>query len=411
MVSHVAVTLLFFILVPSAVATAQDTPVPRIALPVPWGEYAVGVYSTVVVDAARRAVTEDGELVSRPILVRLWHPTDSMDSAPHATRAYMHPELAEAWRSTLPVPMGWEQTVTTNAVEDAPVAPSGGARWPVLLFSHGRSWPVENYQILLEHLASLGWVVAAISHPGEEALTRLPDGTRIPYAGPGWETEEERDTVLQGVVDQHVIDAGLVIDWLQRENDAPGGPFADQLDLDDGVGYFGHSLGGASAAWTLQRDERVVAAASWEGQVYRSGDRPLTVIGPLMYIIGGANRAEFAGLHFRGGGHDRSVYEIVIHGAWHASVGDLLYLYRRYAPRDWKERHRREISATRANQITGDLLHAFFSRYLRGTEADLLEPDAPGDGFADWNYPEVELRKHVGDGGYWSAEARTSRAP
>lgn len=409
--AHLPVMLLFFILVPSAVATAQDTPVPRIALPVPWGEYGVGVYSAVVIDPARRAETDDGRFVNRPILVRIWHPTDPTDAAPRATRAYMHPELAEAWRSTLPVPAGWEGTVTTNAIEDAPVAPSEDARWPVLLFSHGRSWPVENYQILLEHLASLGWVVAAISHPGEEVLTRLPDGTRIPYAGPGWDTEEERGTVLQSVVDQHVIDAGLVIDWLQREDGARDGPFAGRLDLDGGVGYFGHSLGGASAAWTLQRDTRVVAAASWEGQVYRAGDRPLTVVGPFMYFIGSANRAEFAGLHFRGDGHGRPVYEIVVHGAWHASVGDLLYFYGRYAPRDWQERHRREISAARANQITGDYLDAFFSRYLHGTETDLLDPDAPGEDFADWNYPEVELRKHTGDGGYWSAEARASRAP
>lgn len=404
MVPRLFVLLLFFTLVPSSVTTAQDTPVRRIALPAPWGEYGVGVYSTVVVDSARRARTDDGRLVPRPLLVRLWHPADS---AATGTRAYMHPALAEAWRATLPVPPDWEQAVAANAVDGAPLARNGGVRWPVLLFSHGRSWPVENYQILLEHLASLGWIVAAISHPGEEILTRLPDGTRIPYAGPGWETEEERGVVLQSVVDQHVIDGGMVLDWLERVNNAPDGPFSGRLDLEGGVGYFGHSLGGASAAWTLQRDDRVVAAASWEGQVYRAEDRPLTVVGPLMYVIGGANRAELAGVHFRGGGIDRPVYEVVIHGAWHSSPGDLLYLYRRYAPRDWKERHRREISPVRALQITGDYLHAFFARYLRGAESNVLDPDAPDEGSQDWNYPEVELRKHFGDGGYWSAQART----
>lgn len=382
----------------------QDTALRDVALPAPWGEHRVGVHTAVVVDSARQSTTADGRSVPRPVLVRVWHPTDSAATPP---RAYMQGVLAEAWRATLPVPSGWERTVAAHAVDGAPLARGNGARWPVVLFSHGRSWPVENYQILLEDMASRGWVVAAISHPGEEVTTRLPDGTEIPFAGPGWATEEERGAVLQGVVDEHVLDAAAVLDWLERQDTGPDGPFAGRLDLADGVGYFGHSLGGASAAWTLQRDERVVAAASWEGQIYGDEDRPMTVDGPLMYLVGGANRTELAGRHYRGNGAGRPVYEVVIHGAWHASVGDLLHIYREYAPRDWHERHRREITASRANQITGDFLHAFFSRYLRGDKTDLLHPDAPGETVSDWNYPEVELRAHFGGGGYWSARSGT----
>jgi predicted dienelactone hydrolase len=85
-------------------------------------------------------------------------------------------------------------------------------RWPVLLFSHGRSFPVENYQIALEQLASQGWVIAAISHPYEEAATLLPDGTTLPFRGPTWDDESERGAVLTGVVDELVRDASLVID-------------------------------------------------------------------------------------------------------------------------------------------------------------------------------------------------------
>lgn len=397
--------IVMFCIGPSSVAAAQDTAPQEITLPPPWGEHAVGVQTSVVVDSSRQSETADGRSVPRTVLVRIWHPADSTAGAP---RAYMHDVLAEAWRETLiePVPSGWERTVAANAVDGAPLMRANGSRLPVLLFSHGRSWPVENYQILLEDMASRGWIVAAISHPGEEVTTRLPDGTEIPFAGPDWATDEERGAVLQGVVDQHVLDAAAVLDWLERQNTDPVGPFAGRLDLADGVGYFGHSLGGASAAWTLQLDERVVAAASWEGQVYRDEDRPLTVGGPLMYLIGGANRADLAGQHYRGNGAERPVHEVVIHGAWHASVGDLLHIYGHYALRDWHERQRRYISALRANQITGDYLHAFFSRYLRGDRTDLLHPDATGEAVSDWNYPEVELRVHFGDGGYWSAGSR-----
>lgn len=314
----------------------------------------------------------------------------------------MHPSVAQAWRSTLPVPAGWESGVVTNAVADAPLADDRD-RWPVLLFSHGRSFPVENYQILLEQLASQGWVIAAISHVGEEALTRLPDGTSFGFRGPGWEDDEERGEVLMSVVADLVHDGRRVLDALEQLDASDVDPWGGRLRLEAGVGYFGHSLGGAAAAWTLQRDPRITAAVSWEGQVYRERDRPLTVAGPLLYIIGGANREEFAGRHFRGGGPDRPAYEAILHGAWHASVGDLLYIYGRYAPRDWHERHRREITAERANQITADLIHAFFGRHLLEIATDLLEPDAPGEEVSHWTYPEVELRLNAGGGGFWKA--------
>lgn len=379
---------------------SQDTDVRSISLPEPWGEYAVGVRETVLLDSTRSVTDAEGSDRIRPVLLRLWYPAADSDDRP---RAYMHPEVAQAWRSTLPVPVEWESGVRPNAVDDAPLA-DATERWPVLLFSHGRSFPIENYQILLEQFASRGWAVAAISHVGEEAWTKLPDGAGFPFTGPGWDNEGERAEILMDVVDDLVRDARLVLDWLASADGAPSGPFAGRLDVAAGVGYAGHSLGGAAAVWALQRDARVVAAASWEGQVYRSEDRPLTPTGPLMYLIGGANRTQLAGRHFRAAGPDRPVYEVVIHGAWHASVGDLLFIYRRYAPRDWQERHRREITAERANQITGDYLHAFFSRHLLDQDADLLEPDMPDDDVNLWNYPEVELRVHLGRGGYWSSE-------
>lgn len=377
-----------------------------VALAEPWGEHAVGVITAVVLDSTRTVVAERGAEISRPLLVRLWYPASDAPAGA-ATKPYMHPEVAEAWRGTLPVPSGWEDAVTTNAVEGAAPAESE-APWPVILFSHGLSWPVENYQLLLEDLASRGWVVVAISHPGEEVLTRLPDGTRIPFAGAEWDDEDERAVVLTVKVDAMVRDAGLVLDWLRGgAGDGGASTLSGRLDLERGVGYAGHSLGGAAAAWALRRDARVAAAASWEGQVYRAEDRPLVVAGPLMYLVGGANRAELAGRHFRGG-PEGPVYEVVLRGTWHASPSDLLYIYERYAPRDWRERHRREISAARANQITADYLHAFFSRHLLGVgdESDLLEADGPDEAFAEWSYPEVEMRRSVGDGGFWTAESR-----
>jgi dienelactone hydrolase len=198
-----------------------------------------------------------------------------------------------------------------------------------------------------------------------------------------------------GVVDDMVLDASRVLDRLEAMSAAPAGPFGGRLALDRGVGYLGHSLGGAAAAWALQREPRVKAAVSWEGQVYRAADRPMNVTGgSLLYIIGGANRSELMGTQFRPGKPGLTVYEMVIHGAWHASFGDMLYIYRRYANRDWRARHRREVHADRVNQITDDYVDEFFAHYLLGKPLDLLWPkslEEEGDTRV-WSYPEVELR-------------------
>lgn len=383
----------------------QDRVLP-IELPEPWGEYGVGVRTLVVVDSTRTATSEAGRTVPRPILVRIWYPAATGSTA--VPRPYMHPDVAEAWRSTLPAASGFEAGVVTHGVDDAPLA-AERERWPVLLFSHGRSYPVENYQILLEQLASRGWLIVAISHPGEEARTRLPDGTSFAFSGPEWETPEARGRVLMGVVDELVLDAKRVLDTLERIDADAGDAWAGRLALAAGVGYLGHSLGGAAAVWTQERDERVRAAMSWEGQVYRDVDRPLVAAGPILYVVGGANRGELAGRQFRGSGPGRPVYEVILRGAWHISVGDILYIYRRYAPRDWLGRHRREITAARANQITVDLAHEFFGRYLLGGDLDLLRPDGEDEAFRDQGYPEVELRLNTGGNGFWTAGRGSSR--
>ncbi len=366
----------------------------RIELPEPWGPHRPAVRTLVIVDSTRPDTISPDPDDFRPILVRLWYPSDDR-TAP--SKPYMAPRVAAAWRSTLPAPEGFETGVITHTGVDLAVS-GDRASWPVLLFSPGRSFPVENYQIALEHLASQGWIVAAISPAYEEALTLLPDGRALPFSGPSWDSEEQRGPVLMGVVDDMVLDASLVLDWLEQLNASPADPFHDRLDLERGVGYLGHSLGGAAAVWTLQRDARVQAAASWEGQVYRDEDRPLEVTGgDLLYIIGGANRTELVGTQFRPAAESVTVHEMVIDGAWHASFGELIHIYRRYADRAWLERHRREVFADRVNQITNDYVHEFFAHALLDRPLDLLWPDSIEQMGSpqQWNYPEVELRTYA----------------
>src|ERR1700758_2823824 len=60
-----------------------------------------------------------------------------------------------------------------DIVEDCPVS---GDKLPLVVISHGRGGAFSNHYDLAETLAEAGFVVAAITHPGD----RAPDETLLP---------------------------------------------------------------------------------------------------------------------------------------------------------------------------------------------------------------------------------------
>jgi hypothetical protein len=72
----------------------------------------------------------------------------------------------------------FSKKIETHANADAPVA-SDGAPFPVLIFSP--EWDGQRWQntAQAEDLASHGFIVAALDHPYDSALTVLPDGRTI----------------------------------------------------------------------------------------------------------------------------------------------------------------------------------------------------------------------------------------
>ena len=100
---------------------------------------------------------------------------------------------------------------------------------PVILFSHGLASRPEDYEEILEHLTSYGYLVAAPQHPGSDTI---------------WMKEMLRG--LHGDIfdEQEFInrprDISFVIDELARRNQ---NEFNGSLDLKN-VGVAGHSFGG-----------------------------------------------------------------------------------------------------------------------------------------------------------------------
>ncbi|MDP3910133.1 MAG: hypothetical protein Q8Q14_07055 [Gemmatimonadales bacterium] len=369
-------------------AFAQRAPnAPRIALPEPWGPYAVGYDRFDLTDSAR-VETRGERPARRRIVMHLWYPARGPLTRPVP---YMDSITAGAWARTHRLPPDFADHVVTRAQHGLPASDSV-APLPVLLFSHGRSWPVQTYQSMLQDLASRGWLVVGIGHAHSENVTVFADGSVARFDQPSWETEAERGHVLSGEVRTLVSDAEFVIETLARLNASAGHRFTGRIDTAN-IGYFGHSLGGAAAAQALHEIPEVKAGASIEGSVYDSAARPLRLEKPVLSIIGGYNRAEL-GLRDYRPGPGGVVLEAVVRGAWHASFADLLTVYGAFAPRDWHARHRRELAPDRVNQIVTDYLNAFFRRYLLDEPSLLLRPysDAELESYTTSGYPEVELR-------------------
>ena len=359
----------------------------RIELPPPEGPHAVGYWAQPLKTSRNDDLAAERD-AKRKLLLELFYPAraTSREVKPYAT-----PFIAAALEAGFPLPKGFAAEVLTHAV---PGAPADDGTFPVLVFSHGLSWPPTLYQSLTEELASRGYVVVAVSHPHGAPIDYGAGKSLGTDAWPQIEDEAARDAMLArraGDWTADLRDALTAIETWKGES-PEGNPVSGHLDLHR-IAAAGHSLGG-TAVGRLTADPRLKAVTLMEGLVRNDDQSPVTVRVPLLHLVGGYNRMEFEGGSYLPS-HDAPVYQVVIEGTGHAYFSDLIYLYRHHADADWKQRHRYETDPGRVLQITRDYLVAFFGRYLQGTDSGvLLRPVGLKDRLAGprtAGYPEVDL--------------------
>lgn len=272
--------------------TAGSTGAP-LRLPEPTGRYAVGRQDVRLVDHDRTdPYTRGGP---RELMAGVWYPAARSAGLPRAP--WMSPGLvagfAENAGRLLGLPadrIDWA-AVRTHAALGAPVADPGRRR-PVILYSPGfgtsRSWGT----VLVEELASRGFVVVTVDHT-YEAFGVDFGGGRIAAGRPAGSGTE---TGLAGPMRVRAEDIRFVLAQLTRFASGAGGPLprdlARSLDLSR-IGMFGHSAGGVTTAETMARDSRIdagldldglsvtSAAKAWPGlrsTVRRGLDRPFLML-------------------------------------------------------------------------------------------------------------------------------------
>jgi predicted dienelactone hydrolase len=277
---------------------AAVTPV----LPRPTGRFPIGVVDLHLIDRSRPDPWNPPQ-ADRELMVSVVYPAGDVagrERAPLMTPGVRDGFNALAAPGNYGVPAGttidWA-AIKTYEHEDAPAAPG---RHPVVLYSPGvgdvRSWD----SVLVDQLASEGYVMVTIDPTYEAAAVQFPadaahpDGRVVTSNLLDWYAKAEQDgtvtQLLRQVLNTRVADTKFVLDEL-GELAAGGDPDAEhrslpaglghELDMRD-VGMFGQSAGGFTALETMYEDPRLKAGIDMDGTLeFNAGDPTDTNFSPV----------------------------------------------------------------------------------------------------------------------------------
>ncbi len=382
-------------------------------LPKPSGPNQVGVMNFELVDASRPELP--GGDAPRRIPVMAWYPAAEVSGEP---RLYAKPKEFEhqvkpmrEWLNfadeDISGILAAYKSMRTNSYEGGPVKELG--KVPTLVFSHGGFAYLQTNTVLMEHLASHGYLVLSISHPGIAYATLHENGDVVPY------TQEVLDAMMAGSSDPEYLAAFTSDDiatryeahlrnidthalspfFLQWQRDfshtidvleAGGLPdkatsLVSLIDVDR-LGVFGMSFG-ASGSATAYRDERIKAAVNLDGGIF--DNNPTNKESPVPVLIMHYDfeiglpgyevypHSEFSYETLGTAGENPDVIRLMTVGATHTDYTDSpLFDDSRQGPTSLVGGG--TIDARRMQHVMNDFVLAFFERYLNNSGPGIDQP-------------------------------------
>ncbi|MFJ9692156.1 alpha/beta hydrolase family protein [Kitasatospora sp. NPDC101183] len=357
----------------SSAGSSAGTGAPvRLTLPAPTGRHQVGIVTLRLEDTSRPDPA-GGPGSHRSLMASVWYP--ARDTGAYPAAPWMSAGALAKLLDAVGVPAGVALVPLTAGHEGAP-AQRGGRR-PVVLYCHGAHSHRADHTVIVQQLASHGYVVVTVDHTGD-ALTEFPDGTVL--------------TPNRGMSPaDFAYDMGFVLDRIEdlaagRNPDADGKPLPEGLGaiVDPcRVGAFGWSKGGSATALLTGNDARVRAGLSIDGpmifQTTPDVDRPFLMLTAVYTPAAPEVAAFWPHLH----GWRRDLHTA---GAVHTSYSDSQCLLPQVAPlAGWSEAELRgrigTLDPARAVAIQQAYPLAFFDRHLRHRGGHLL--DAPSREFPE----------------------------
>jgi len=386
----------------------------RLILPAPTGRYPPGTVALHLIDHSRRNPWATSPPY-RELMVSIWYPAD--DAARYPLSPQMMAGAAAHYGSPAgygwlgyhvpPGTVDWAATLTSGHA-GAPLAARTG-RLPVVLYSPGGGEPRTWGTIVVQDLASRGYIVVTMDHTYEASEVEFPGGRVI--GGTAFPADEQqlRQFLTHGdfaelaakVVTARVADARFVIDELTalaagRNPDArhrvlPAGP-AGAMDMNR-IGMFGVSAGGFTAMQAMDEDRRITAGINIDGTVEspflrdpmsiapvfaRGLDRPFLLMGDPQTNHHSVPSWKSLWDHSRGWHAD-----LTLNGAsGENSYKDAVWLIPQIArqiglPESFVTRAIGTVDPAAAVHAEQAYLSAFFGRFLRGQDNHLLDSRPP----------------------------------
>ena len=265
------------------------------ALPRPTGKHLVGITYLSFIDDNRKELFDNNQESTRKITVKVWYPSDN-ESNPEPYFLDAESEFAMKY---LQFPEIFKN-LRTNSSRDVPMS-SKENKYPILIFSHGFGEHYSQNTILMEELASHGYILFSISHHYECKFSSFPDG-RLIYLDMNSQrfqkimqeqqnpkamellqkmynasNDEERmqvlletsnalPTILTESPKYWAEDISFFMDQLESMNNE-NKILKDKLNLDR-IGVFGMSLGGIATSEICLNDNRIKAGINIDGGLY-----------------------------------------------------------------------------------------------------------------------------------------------
>lgn len=354
--TRAAATVLLAILLAAAAPAADHPEAP--------GPYPVGVTTVQLADPAR---IDPVLQQPRPLLAEIWYPAaDSAKGAMPTRFTEFYMDGKDTQMNTI-LTLAFKFDVTkidatfkTVAVRDAEIA---AGKFPLLVFSHGNGGMRAQNTFWCDHMASHGYIVAAVDHTRNACATSC-EGKVIPY---------DLEGRKQSAIDRPK-DVSFLIDQMQGMNADTASRFHGRVDLEH-IGVAGHSFGGFTAMAAAKLDPRVDAIAPMAAVVPEFSTQSTK---PLLLFIA----TEDDTIDAKGNAGARAYYEattapkylVELKDAGHYSFSDMYQINPAWGDGVGSGKRITNgdpltyITMERAYALTNGYSTAFFDKYLKDSD-------------------------------------------
>lgn len=379
---------------------------PMIKLPVPSGMHQVGTRSFNLIDQSRDELHTHDPDDKRELFVEVWYPAKFSPGQKKPEAQSLWQELYIGKIDRVSFFMDYLKGISTHSYINAIPDLSNGP-YPVILFNHGLQMFTSQNTLLMEHLASHGYILVSVAHPYESLRVNLSEkGAVLPEfitsmekfkAAMDWvqktsapieaakeaiknvDSRVERAKILlkaieasplNQVVENWVEDNRFVLDHLlaATNNELPFSKAIDQSK----IGVMGMSIGGATATELSKSDTRIKAAINIDGLQYGfRNHEPLKVPFMMIYSKDGQDLNDFLFL-----GTDQDIYKYTIPDALHSDFTDLTVVW----PIMKMYGQLGNITGKRMIHLTNLLTLNFWDHYLKNKPLQTLHKE---------DFPEV----------------------